>query len=587
MRNLFKPQNVCAKFSVAVILSFTSFTTLAISWDEKLYNPKPAEGDVILPMPCGGALTFRKIETEEKEGKEGGPLSDQIVRLGDANSAFSYAENSIEMPIAGAFKGDKPHTRYFLLGKYELTQLQYQTITEPSCPTINDKSNLPQAQLNWFDAVDFANKYSLWLLKNAPELLPSYGDEKGFIRLPTETEWEFAARGGLAVANDASLFQASVFPMPKGSMNRYVWYSDPMNKGKAMPIGSIEYPNPAGLYDILGNLDEIVFDSFRMTLHSRLHGQIGAYIVRGGNFQLGPDRIHSSYRKEISYYKNGEISKRETTGLRLAIGGAAVIGKDTKELSSQWSSLQAIATEEGKVTPGAPAVESTAPAPVVDDSQSKQLISDLDNKLKQCQSATPSASITSCPELMPNLSAQSLPNPIAELSDLAEKANQPALKNRLYNLRADFQAIIEARNQKRDQAARETLRTAALICLKMHDDYIEVIRRYENILKLDKCINNFNDKDCRTSKERLEQINGKVFFTKQSYANTVMNLVQNYPLDVLETQKNFLLDDLQRNAHTDFIFFVKQFYEHAKRFHENNKIATDDWYESCKKVELQ
>ena len=149
MRNHSSLRNACAKFSLAVALTAASFVCVAADWDDKQYNPKPTAGDVVLPMPCGGAMVFRKVDTEAD-----GPLGDQTVRLGDPNPEAGYMENAIDTHVAGAFLGEKPRTRYFLLGKYELTQLQYQSVMLPSCPgltpwslptnTLCGYSNTPQ-----------------------------------------------------------------------------------------------------------------------------------------------------------------------------------------------------------------------------------------------------------------------------------------------------------------------------------------------------------------------------------------------------------------------------------------------------------
>ncbi len=580
MRNLSNLLNACAKFSLVAVLIAASFACGAVDWDEKQYNPKPAAGDVVLPMPCGGAMAFRKVDTEAD-----GALGDQIVRLGDPNPEAGYLENAIEIPVAGAFPGEKPRTRYFLLGKYELTQLQYQSVMSPTCPTVNDDGKLPQASLSWFDTVEFANKYTLWLLKNAPGKLPGEGDAKGYVRLPTEAEWEFSARGGLQTSYNSSLFQQSIFPLPNGGLNQYVWYNggDSVNNGKAQRIGLLN-PNPLGLHDILGNVDEIVFDPFHMTRNSRLHGQAGAYVVRGGNFLMDSSRIRSSYRQEVPYYKDSELRTTKATGVRLAVAGAVLNAKILRELPSQWEALQT-GEKSAQPTPSQKTVEPVPPKPV--DTQSKQVIAELQTQLKQCQVATPGAAVSSCPELMPNLSAQSLADPVDELGDLIAKANQPTLKTRLSNLRVKIAADAELLNQKRDQAAREALRTASMICQKLHDDYAQVVKRFEELSSLKHCDSNSTDPDCPLIKAKLERFSGKVQFNKETYADAVIKLSQNYPQKVLESQKSFLLAELERKSYKDFALFVNRFYEDTQRFHQNGKIDADEWYKSCKQVELK
>ena len=49
-----------------------------ITWDEKYYNPNPLKDDLVLPMPCGGAIVFRPVYTPNA----GGTVGDVAVILG-------------------------------------------------------------------------------------------------------------------------------------------------------------------------------------------------------------------------------------------------------------------------------------------------------------------------------------------------------------------------------------------------------------------------------------------------------------------------------------------------------------------------
>ncbi|MFC3117682.1 SUMF1/EgtB/PvdO family nonheme iron enzyme [Jhaorihella thermophila] len=72
------------------------------------------------------------------------------------------------------------------------------------CLDPNRRDRVAKGGLSWFDAVDAARRYSEWLLNHARDRLPSSDGQPGFVRLPTEEEWEFAARGGARV--DAARF---------------------------------------------------------------------------------------------------------------------------------------------------------------------------------------------------------------------------------------------------------------------------------------------------------------------------------------------------------------------------------------------
>ena len=66
-------------------------------WQQKFFNPKPDSDDLMLPMPCGGAMAFRPIAVAVEN-----LLSDQEVRLGDSREALAYAEGTRPAFISAA-----------------------------------------------------------------------------------------------------------------------------------------------------------------------------------------------------------------------------------------------------------------------------------------------------------------------------------------------------------------------------------------------------------------------------------------------------------------------------------------------------
>lgn len=254
------------RFSLlALIMASTAVS--AQPWEEKFFNPKKLDGDIVLPMPCEGSMVFRVIKTNTKK-----PLEDIKVTLGgNSNDEDGYAQYATPNYISGSFANEKQE-RYFLMGKYEVTEAQFNAVMKgEQCPSVNMKTSLPAINMSWFDAVEFTHKYNEWLLKNAADKLPTEDGSKGFVRLPTNAEWEFASRGGVAV--DEAAFRENTFPMPDG-IARYAWSSKNAN-GRLQVIGLLE-PNPLGLFDTLGNVSEMVFDGFRANKLSRYHGQEGA-----------------------------------------------------------------------------------------------------------------------------------------------------------------------------------------------------------------------------------------------------------------------------------------------------------------------
>jgi hypothetical protein len=139
-------------------------------------------------------------------------------------------------------------------------------------------------------------------------------DARAFVRLPTEEEWEFAARGGAAVAETD--FGARVFPMSEG-MQRYVWFQGTRSSGgRVRPIGMLE-PNPLGIFDILGNVAEWVLEPYRLNRVGRPHGQAGGMVARGGDFLTPEDQIRSSLRVELPPLdRSGEALRLRSLGFR-------------------------------------------------------------------------------------------------------------------------------------------------------------------------------------------------------------------------------------------------------------------------------
>jgi formylglycine-generating enzyme required for sulfatase activity len=125
----------------------------------------------------------------------------------------------------------------------------------------------PVRNVRWFDAVAYCN----WL-SGQEGLQPCYaGDgqlvtcdfEAGGYRLPTEAEWEYAARGGHL--GDGTAFAGSDNP------DETAWYKG--NSGDVThPVG-LKRPNPLGIYDLCGNIFEWCWDWYADTYYAQSPGK--------------------------------------------------------------------------------------------------------------------------------------------------------------------------------------------------------------------------------------------------------------------------------------------------------------------------
>lgn len=192
---------------------------------------------------------------------------------------------------AGANRREQPaHTetiaRPFYLAQHEVTQADWENVMDEN-PYVRDRSNpyynLPgmaaritrpnhPATVSWLDAQEFIARL------NAQDTQYRY-------RLPTEAEWEYAARAG---SRSRYFFGDS-----RADLGRYAWFGEDFASGGTHPVGQ-KAPNPWGLYDIYGNAWEWVQDAWRPDYAS---APTDDKTVRGGSWHSTAGGWHSAWRK--------------------------------------------------------------------------------------------------------------------------------------------------------------------------------------------------------------------------------------------------------------------------------------------------
>ena len=223
-------------------------------------------------------LERQEQERKQREAYEGLKRSSSykngVLKVGSVEYPMVYVSGgSFDMgatPEQGsdAYDNEKPVHRVTLssysIGKYEVTQELWETVMG-SNPSYHKGSRRPVEKVSWNDCQDFIRKLNELTGAN--------------FRLPTEAEWEFAARGG----NSSRGYKYS----GSDTLDNVAWYDD--NSGGETHDVGMKSPNELGLYDMSGNVCEWCNDRYGSYSSSSQTNPKGASdgsyrVLRGGSW---------------------------------------------------------------------------------------------------------------------------------------------------------------------------------------------------------------------------------------------------------------------------------------------------------------
>ena len=172
-------------------------------------------------------------------------------------------------------------TNDYYIGKYEVTQALWQAVMGNN-PSLSKGKNLPVEEVSWKDCQKFISKLNSITGK--------------MFRLPTEAEWEYAARGG----NKSVGYQYS----GSNNLSDVAWYSQNGRGLTTYAVGS-KQANELGIYDMIGNVSEWCQDRYGKYNSSSQTNPTGANsgtkrIKRGGDFLSLDYNCRSSSRSYSS-----------------------------------------------------------------------------------------------------------------------------------------------------------------------------------------------------------------------------------------------------------------------------------------------
>ena len=219
------------------------------------------------------------------------------VRWHKNNAAWRNYETA-RTRYADAYEDEKQGhvvtlTKPFYMGKFVITQQQYQQLTGEN-PSDNEGKDNPVENLVWNDAQKFCKKLTQQSKRN--------------VRLPTEAEWEYACRAG-----STSAYYSGETP---ADLDRVAWYGK--NSGKTThPVGQ-KAPNFFGLFDMHGNVLQFCQDWYKESYYREAPSEDPrgpdsgkGHVMRGGSYDDNDDGCRARAREEVDPgSSNGDMGFR-------------------------------------------------------------------------------------------------------------------------------------------------------------------------------------------------------------------------------------------------------------------------------------
>lgn len=255
-----------------------------VTWSSALKN---VAGDVGKNIAAGEKQITWKV-LEEREQLVGDKIKFKVIANGKKSfePEMVFVEGgTFQMGSSSGESDEQPvHSvtlSAFNIGKYEVTQAQWKAVMGSNPSNFSGCDNCPVENVSWNDVQDFIRKLNEQTGKN--------------YRLPTESEWEYAAKGGKQ--SRGYTYSGS------NDLGSVAWYSN--NSGSKTHAVGGKQANELGIYDMSGNVWEWCSDWYgNYNSYSETNptgASSGRYrVLRGGSWYYNASLCRTAYRNRYN-----------------------------------------------------------------------------------------------------------------------------------------------------------------------------------------------------------------------------------------------------------------------------------------------
>ena len=283
-----------------------------VEWASSVLGPwtNNWEGLASVTADSNGMIRVRVPMFYRVRGEALPPVPEGMVWIPPGTFTMGSPDTEVDRDFNEGPQTTVTLTRGFYMSKYEVTQVEYQTLMGSNPSQFTGDATRPVEMVTWYDATNYCGQ-----LTQRERAARRIGTNSVY-RLPTEAEWEYACRAGTTTR----FSYADGDDPGYGLLGNYAWYDD--NSGSTThPVGQM-LPNPWGLEDVHGNVYEWCQDWYGSYPGGSVTDPQGPAtgsdrVFRGGSWYGNAEGCRSANRSH-----DARGSRRYYLGFRLVLAPA-------------------------------------------------------------------------------------------------------------------------------------------------------------------------------------------------------------------------------------------------------------------------